>query len=85
MHAIAEKETLLERRRESSEKSDDLWENLTLAQKFSASSLTQFGYELVFIRDVSSRNIAVLKCNDSVATISPSGEINTAPNIKLRD
>lgn len=85
MHAIAEKEVLLERRGELSVNSDDLWEHLTLAQKFAASSLTQFGYELMFIRDDNTQNVAVLTCNENIATISKTGEINTAPNIKLRD
>jgi len=85
MHAIADREALLERRRELSDNSDDLWEDLTLAQKFAASSLTQFGYELVFIRDDNVSPVAVLMCNESIATISKAGEINTAPNIKLRD
>ncbi|TPH13469.1 hypothetical protein [Litorilituus lipolyticus] len=63
---------------------DSLWDELTLAQKFAASSLTQFGYKLAFVRDVNNQNLAVLVCNENVATISKSGEINTAPNIKLR-
>jgi len=85
MHAIAEREALLERRAALSDNPDDLWKNLTLAQKFAASSLTQFGYELVFIRDDNVSSIAVLMCNENVATISKGGEINTAPNIQLRD
>jgi hypothetical protein len=85
MHAIVEKEALLERRSESSEKSDDLWESLTLAQKFAASSLTQFGYELAFIREDNVSSVAVLMCNESIATISKAGEINTAPNLRLRN
>lgn len=85
MHAIAGKEALLERRDISSENCDDVWEELSLAQKFAASSLTQFGYELVFIRNDKVSSIAVLMCNESIATISKAGEINTAPNIKLRD
>jgi len=85
MHAIAEREALLERRGEAAENSDALWEDLTLAQKFAASSLTQFGYELVFIRDDNVSSVAVLMCNDNIATISKAGEINTDPNIKLRN
>lgn len=85
MHAIAGKEALLERRDISSDNCDDVWEELSLAQKFAASSLTQFGYELVFIRNDKVSSLAVLMCNESIATISKAGEINTAPNIKLRD
>lgn len=85
MHAIAGKEALLERRDISSDNCDDVWEELSLAQKFAASSLTQFGYELVFIRNDKVSSLAVLMCNESIATISKAGEINTAPYIKLRD
>tara|TARA_B110000467_G_C18116715_1_gene365563 strand:- start:352 stop:606 length:255 start_codon:yes stop_codon:yes gene_type:complete len=84
MHAIVEKEALLERRA-SSDKSEDLWEGLTLAQKFAASSLTQFGYELTFIREDNISSVAVLVCNENIATISKAGEINTAPSIRLRN
>ena len=84
MHAIVEKEALLERR-SSPESADELWETLTLAQKFAASSLTQFGYELTFIREDNIGSIAVLVCNGNIATISKIGEINTAPSLKLRN
>ncbi len=78
------REELLERRQETSTPTDELWENLTLAQKFSASSLTQFGYKLSFIRDFHDTHLAVLTCNENIATISKGGEINTDPNIQMR-
>jgi len=81
--AMQEKD-LLERREDLLDESDSLWDELTLAQKFAASSLTQFGYELDFIRDVTDTNIAILSCNDNVAVISKDGEINTNPNIHIR-
>ena len=83
MQAMSE-EVAIERRQEVSEQRD-VWEDLTLAQKFAASSLTQFGYELAFVRDPHGNSLAVLLCNNNVATISKAGEINTAPNIKLRN
>ncbi len=82
MQAIAENISL--ERRDSHSEQPDVWEDLTLAQKFAASSLTQFGYELAFIRDCDANSLAVLMCNESIATISKAGEINTAPSIKLR-
>ncbi len=82
MQVLAE-ELSLERRESHSEQSD-VWEDLTLAQKFAASSLTQFGYELIFIRDSQANSLAVLMCNENIATISKAGEINTAPSINLR-
>ncbi len=61
------------------------WDRLSLAQKFSASSLGKFGYELVCIRDVEGEKIAILECNGGVATISAEGEINAGAQIKLRE
>ena len=78
------REDLLERRMPTQGNYDDLWEELTLAQKFSASSLTQFGYKLNFIRDFHDTHIAVLSCNENIAVISKGGEINTHPNVQIR-
>jgi len=74
---------MLERRREAPEQSV-WWNKLSLAQKFSASSLGQFGYELSFVRNEQGRSLAVLQCSGGVAIISEDGEINTSPNIDLR-
>ena len=83
MHAVLEREILLERRQYNAEQSN-LWDKLSLAQKFATSSLTQFGYDLSFIRSSKSGNIAVLLCDSNAATISDDGEINTSPNIIVR-
>ncbi|ASP47821.1 hypothetical protein [Cognaticolwellia beringensis] len=83
MHAVLEREVLLERRQYTAEQSN-LWDKLSLAQKFATSSLTQFGYDLSFIRSSKSGNIAVLLCDSNAATISDDGEINTSPNIIVR-
>gem|GEM_PF-341913 len=83
MQAVAEREVLLERRHYVPEQSN-LWDKLSLAQKFAASSLTQFGYDLAFIRGSSNGSIAVLLCNGNAATITGEGEIDTSPNIKIR-
>ena len=85
MALAMQREDLLERRQPTSGDFDDLWEELTLAQKFAASSLTQFGYKLNFIRDFYDTHIAVLSCNENIAVISKGGEINTHPNIDIRD
>ena len=84
MAVAMQREDLLERRVPIQEDFDDLWEELTLAQKFAASSLTQFGYKLNFIRDFYDTRTAVLSCNENVAIISKGGEINTHPNIQIR-
>jgi hypothetical protein len=79
-----EDKIILERRKLSSDKSM-LWDQLSLAQKFSASSLGQFGYELSFVRTEKGHSVAVLTCNSGVAIITEDGEIDTSPNIELRD
>jgi len=84
MHAVANRDDLLERRDVTNNQVSDCWDDLTLAQKFSASSLNQFGYELAFIRDYNSGSLAILICDDKIATISTVGEINTSPSIRLR-
>ncbi len=74
---------LVERRTEPPEQSV-WWSKLSLAQKFSASSLGKFGYELKFIRQTKGRSLAVLICDGGVASITEDGEINTSPNIIVR-
>jgi len=83
MQALSEREVLLERRHYDQDQSA-LWDKLTLAQKFAASSLTQFGYDLAFIRNSQSGSLAVLLCDGNKATITGDGEIDTAPQIHLR-
>lgn len=83
MQAVMEREALLERRHYVPEHSS-LWDKLTLAQKFAASSLTQFGYDLAFIRSSNTGSMAILLCDGNKATISDDGEIDTSPNITIR-
>lgn len=83
MQALMEREVLLERRHYSPEQ-ETLWDKLSLAQKFAASSLTQFGYDLAFIRTSTIGSVAVLLCDGSAATIADDGEINTNPDITIR-
>ena len=81
MEALSIRELLLERR-STPTKQSNLWNELTLAQKFSASSLTQFGYDLAFIRDANNtNNLALLLFESSSATITSDGEIDTSPQI----
>ena len=60
------------------------WSKLSLAQKFSASSLGKFGYELLFVRNDQGRSLAVLSCNSGIAIITEDGEINTEDHVKIR-
>ncbi len=75
---------MVDRRREPPEKSV-WWTKLSLAQKFSASSLGKFGYELAFIRNENGHSLAVLTCNGGLAVVNEEGDINTSPDIQLRD
>lgn len=83
MEALLEREVLLERRQNSHAESS-LWDRLSLAQKFAASSMTQFGYDLSFIRNSNNGSIAIFQCNGKTATISDEGEVNSDPNIIIR-
>lgn len=78
-----QKYPIVDRRQEPPEQSI-WWSKLSLAQKFSASSLGKFGYELSFVRNEQGHSIAVLMCNSGVAVITEDGDINTSPDIKIR-
>lgn len=60
------------------------WDMLSLAQKFSASSLGKFGYKLRFVRHENSQCLAVLGCNNNIVVVTADGHINSAPDISLR-
>ena len=75
---------LLERRNEPPE-SSVWWNKLSLAQKFSASSLGKFGYELAFVRCENGHSLAVLTCDGGLAVITEDGDINSSPDIKIRE
>ncbi len=78
-----QKYPIVDRREEPPERSV-WWSKLSLAQKFSASSLGKFGYELCFVRNNEGHSLAVLMCNSGVAVITEDGDINTSPDIKIR-
>lgn len=71
-------------RRSNPNNFDELWSNLTLAQKFSASSLAKYGYELAFIRCSSRGNVAIMLLDDNATAINCDGGIDTSPDIKVR-
>ena len=84
MLAMSSQEAPVERRQYNPDLSI-LWDKLTLAQKFAASSLNQFGYDLAFVRSSEIGCMAILLSNDnSLATVMSDGEINTSPEIQLR-
>ena len=57
---------------------------LTLAQKYAAAELAQFGYQLQFIRGEGEHSQAIFTCDDKVVTVDAEGEIDLSPIIKLR-
>ena len=73
-----------EERRKGAETPAALWSKLSLAQKFSANSLSRFGYKLDFIRGEQGKSIAVLRCHTGLAVITEDGDINITPDIKVR-
>ncbi len=58
---------------------------LTLAQKYSAAELSQYGYLLKFIRGKGLTSFAIFISGEKVATVDCAGEIDLEPNIKIRD
>jgi hypothetical protein len=83
MEALLEREVLLERRLYAKVESI-LCSRLSLEQKFAASSMTQFGYDLSFIRNSNNGSLAILQCNGNAATINEEGEVNSTPSIIIR-
>lgn len=77
-------QTALIERRQSTREIQPFWDELNLAQKFSAAELQRFGYELAFVRHATAGNLAVLRAGDRFAAIDQEGQIDIAPNIALR-
>jgi hypothetical protein len=76
------RDRLIERRQLDQDK--NLWHQLTWSQRFSASSLTNSGYHLSFIRRSKGRSFAVLIKGGYCTTITDDGDINTTPIIHVR-
>ena len=76
------RDSLIERRQQNID--EDLWQQLTLSQRFSASSLTNFGYQLTFIRSCESGSLAVLVKDGYCTTIADNGDISTNPILHIR-
>ena len=84
MQVSANAQTLHERRSYKPEQSA-LWDRLNTTQKFAATSLTQFGYELTCIRKSEAGSIAILICGENVASINNDGDIDTTSKIVIRE
>ena len=57
---------------------------LSNPQKYSMQSLKIFGYSLIFIRQIDDKFIPILAFNNQFATINTDGEIDTTPNLQIR-
>ena len=77
------RDSLIERRH-LSEQQSEWWDRLTLAQKFSASSLAKYGYELAFVRSSAAGSLAVMMQDTNVSTVADDGDIDTNPDIHIR-
>jgi len=82
MSAKESRDMLIERRQPAA--NENLWQQLTLSQRFSASSLTNFGYHLSFIRSSEAGSFAVLTKGGYCTTVADNGDINTNPVIHVR-
>ncbi len=60
------------------------WEQLNYAQKFSVSSLFQFGYDIDFVRSVDKHSVVVMSLDGNNLTVNQEGLIDTQPNINVR-
>ncbi len=60
------------------------WNQLNYAQKFSVTSLFQFGYDIDFIRTTESHSVVIMSLNDANVTVNQDGLIDTQPNIQVR-
>lgn len=79
MHAIKVTE-----RRQTAKDLHALWEQLTLAQKFSVAELQRYGYQLQFVRHMPTGQLAVLDLAGKLAAINNDGQIDTEPALIIR-
>ncbi len=71
-------------RRQSTPSHAALMSRLSMSQRFAVNGLSQYGYDIAFVRNENSCNFAVMTNGDSIATIDIQGEINTSPKIITR-
>lgn len=79
MHAMKVTE-----RRQTTKDLNVLWEQLTLAQKFAVAELLRYGYQLQFVRNMPTGQLAVLDFSGKLAAIDNDGQIDTEPSLVLR-
>lgn len=79
MHKIAHTE-----RRHSSKALHEIWESLNAAQKLAIIELQRYGYQLRFVRQIPTGQLAILELADKCAAIDDTGQIDIAPSVTLR-
>ena len=79
-----DKNTAKENRRHLSLKRQVLWPNLNDNQKMSANSLSNYGFELSFIRNHANESLVGMILDGKTATINNDGDIDTSPDINIR-
>ncbi len=72
-------------RRKNRQNQTICWDSLNLVQKFGASPLLKFGYQLAFIRSTEEGSLAIFLREQEIATIDEEGEIDLEPKITLRE
>ncbi|MEW6984482.1 hypothetical protein AAD001_17680 [Colwelliaceae bacterium 6471] len=78
------KENVIQERRHNNPGKSGLWNKLSITQKFAATGLTQFGYDLSFVRKSDSGNMAIMLCGNNAATVNSEGDVDTSPEITIR-
>lgn len=71
-------------RRQISSTNLDHWNKLTTAQRFAFYTLAKLGYQLLFVRGQQSQPLAITRQDGRLATINSWGDIDFAPDIRLR-
>lgn len=74
----------VQERRHTEKDLNYFWNELNLAQKFSAAELQRYGYELKFVRNLATGKIAVLEYDGKLAAIDHEGLIDINPQVTLR-
>ncbi|NMP32282.1 hypothetical protein HII17_11945 [Thalassotalea sp. M1531] len=72
-------------RRQTSSSRNVLLNRLSMSQKYAVNSLTQYGYQFAFSRNTDEGNLAILMCGNNIATVDAQGDIDTSPQITIRD
>ena len=71
-------------RRHRSVESYEWWNYLNYSQKFSVSSLYNFGYEINFVRITNHKSTVVMSFNDNIVIVDKDGLIDYHPGIQIR-